>query len=160
MIFTTILLKAMTGARFRPSKTSSRGDMVMFIWNMMGKPEPKAVSASPFKDVAKTHKYYKAILWASQKGITKGYSDGTFKPDRAVTRGEAVHFLWNMKGRPKLKSTYNPFQDLTKADAHYNAILWAYQNGITKGYSDKTFRSDNNATRGEIVEFLYRTTNG
>ena len=156
----TGVAKGYSDGTFRPSKTSSRGDMVMFIWNMMGKPEPKAVSASPFKDVAKTHKYYKAILWASQKGITKGYSDGTFKPDRAVTRGEAVHFLWNMKGRPKLKSTYNPFQDLTKADAHYNAILWAYQNGITKGYSDKTFRSDNNATRGEIVEFLYRTTNG
>lgn len=148
--------KGYSDGTFQPSRNCSRGDMIMFLWGAAGKPAPKSVSASPFKDVPKTHKYYRAILWAYQRGITKGYSDGTFKVDKAVTRGEAVRFLWNMKGSPKPKSTKNPFKDLAKTYTHYNAVLWAYHSGIVKGYGDGTFRCNNNATRGDAVELLYR----
>ena len=148
--------KGYSDGTFQPSRNCSRGDMIMFLWGAAGKPAPKSVSTSPFKDVPETHKYYKAILWAYQKGITKGYSDGTFKVDKAVTRSEAVRFLWNMKGSPKPKSTKNPFKDLAKTYTHYNAVLWAYHSGIVKGYGDDTFRCNNNATRGDAVELLYR----
>ena len=37
--------------------------------------------------------YYDAILWAQEVGVTKGYSDGTFKPNKTCTRGEIVTFM-------------------------------------------------------------------
>lgn len=150
------ITKGYSDGTFRPAQNCTRGDMVMFIWSMNGRPAPKSAAKSPFSDVPKSHVYYKAVLWAYQKGITKGYSDGTFKVDKAVTRGEAVRFLWNLKGQPKPGITKNPFKDLSQSYTHYKAVLWAYQKGITKGYKDGTFRAGNNATRGEVVEFLRR----
>ena len=91
---------------------------------------------SPFRDVPKSHAYYKAILWAYQKKITKGYGNGTFGVKRKVTRGESMMFLWRLKGKPKPKAVYkSPFKDVAKNNVFYNAILWGYQKKITTGYT-------------------------
>ena len=70
----------------------------MFLWRLKGKPAPKAVSKSPFKDVPAGHAFYKAILWGSQKGITKGYTSGPKKGNFGIndncTRGQIVTFLY------------------------------------------------------------------
>ena len=130
----------------------------MFLWRMAGKPLPKVVPNSPFSDVPKTHAHYWAILWASQKGITKGYSDGTFGPDKTCTRGECMMFIWRFKGKPlpKLVSE-SPFSDVSTKHAFYWAIVWGSQQKITKGYDDGTFGINTECTRGQIVTFLYRT---
>ena len=143
---------------FGINDSCTRGQAVMFLWRLAGKPAPKAVSKSPFKDVAKNHTFYKAILWASQKGITKGYPDGTFGINGTCTRGQIATFIWRYKGSPAPKTTKSPFKDkITKA--YLKAVLWAAENGITYGYSDKTFRDTENCTRGQIVTFLYRVNN-
>ena len=67
------------------------------------KPTPKPTKG--FSDVQDPkHPYYKAIYWAADAGITKGYSDGTFGINRACTRSEAVMFLWRMGGKPEPKN--------------------------------------------------------
>ena len=146
---------------FGINKSCSRGEMIMFLWRYAGKPAPKAVFASPFKDVAKSHSFYNAILWAYQKGITKGYPDGTFGIDRNVSRGESMMFLWRLVGKPAPKAvSASPFKDVPKSHAFYNAILWGYQKKITTGYTSGakkgTFGINENCTRGAIVTFLYR----
>lgn len=134
----------------------TRGHAVMFLWNYAGRPKPRTVSVSPFKDVPKTHVYYQAILWAYQKGITKGYSNGKFGINDPCTRGHIATFIWKFKGSPKPKSMVNPFRD-SLTPAYRNAILWAAGQGITKGFSaDKTFRDTATCTRGQTVTFLYR----
>ena len=50
---------------------------------------------------------------------------------------------------------YNPFTDVKKGP-YYDAILWAYCNGVTNGISDTVFGVDNGCTRAQIVTFLYR----
>ena len=105
--------------------------------------------------------FYNAILWASQKGITKGYSDGTFGVDRNVSRGEFMMFLWRLKGKPAPKAvSVSTFRDVPKRHVFYNAILWGAQKRITTGYTSGekkgTFGIDENCTRGQIVTFLYR----
>ena len=121
---------------------------------------PKA-SKSPFKDVPTTHTFYKAILWGYQRGITKGYSDGTFGINRNVSRGEAMMFLWKLKGKPAPTATSkSPFKDVPTTHAFYKAILWGSQNGITKGYTSGAkkgcFGINDDCTRGQIVTFLYK----
>ena len=118
----------------------------------------KEMAASIFIDVRDpSHPYYNAIYWAVEKGITKGYPDGTFGIDKPCTRGEMVMFLWRYAGKPAPKAvSKSPFKDVPSSHAFYNAILWAYQKGITKGYSDGTFGINRNVSRGESMMFLWR----
>ena len=134
---------------------------MMFLWRYAGKPAPKNVSKSPFKDVPKTHTFYKAILWGSQKGITKGYPDGTFGVNRNVSRGECMMFLWRLKGKPAPNAVAKaPFPDVPKSHVFYNAVLWGYQKKITTGFTSGplkgNFGVNENCSRGQIVTFLYR----
>lgn len=155
------ITKGYDDGTFGINKSCTRGEMIMFLWRFVRKPAPSFVSKSPFPDVPKYHTFYKAVLWAYQKGITKGYSDGTFGVDRKVTRGESMMFLWRIKGKPAPKSVAkSPFKDVSKTHAFYKAILWGSQEGITKGYTTGekkgNFGIKDNCTRGQIVTFLYR----
>jgi len=155
------ITKGYPDGTFGIDKSCSRGEMVMFLWRYAGQPAPKSVSKSPFKDVPITHTFYKAILWAYQKGITKGYSDGTFGINRNVSRGESMMFLWRLKGKQEpTPVSVSPFTDVPKTHAFYKAILWGYQKKITTGYTSGpkkgTFGINENCTRGQIVTFLYR----
>ena len=155
------ITKGYPDGTFGIDRSCTRGEMMMFLWRYAGKPSPKNVSKSPFKDVPKTHTFYKAILWGSQKGITKGYPDGTFGIQRNVSRGECMMFLWRLKGKPAPKAVAkSPFKDVPKTHAFYNAILWGSQKKVTTGYTSGekkgTFGINENCTRGQIVTFLYR----
>ena len=158
------ITKGYSDGTFGIDKSCTRGEMVMFLWRYAGKPAPKYVSKSPFKDVPTSHTFYKAILWAYQKGITKGYSDGTFGVNRNVSRGESMMFLWRLKGKKEPKpASVSPFKDVPKTHTFYKAILWGYQKHITTGYTSGekkgTFGINENCTRGQIVTFLYRARN-
>ncbi len=116
------------------------------------------LTKSGFSDVQDpNHAFYKAIYWAADAGITKGYPDGTFGIDRSCTRGEMIMFLWRYAGKPAAKAVKkSPFSDVPKTHAFYNAILWGSQEGITKGYPDGTFGINRNVSRGECMMFLWR----
>lgn len=147
---------------FSPYKSCTRAEIVTFLWRAAGSPEP-TITRNPFRDVnAVTHSsYYKAILWASQKGITSGTSATAFSPDQVCTRAQIVTFLYRYAGKP---SGYysNPFKDVSSVNeaSYYNAILWAVGKGITQGTSTTTFSPYASCTRGEAVTFLYRYVNG
>ena len=111
---------------------------------------------NPFTDVNDDAYYKDAVIWAVENGITKGISGTMFSPDAACTRAQAVTFLWRAAGSPSPKSGAMPFGDVA-ADAYYHdAVLWAVENGITKGTSDTTFSPDVKCTRAQIVTFLWR----
>jgi surface protein len=146
---------------FRPQNNCTREAVVTFLWRLAGKPMPKSTD-SPFSDVPdKTKYYYNAVLWAAEKGITGGYSDGTFRPSATCLREHVVTFLWRYAGRPEV-SMANSFTDISPSDYYYKAVLWAAKNNITKGYADdnyKTFRPKLDCLREHVVTFLYRYAN-
>ncbi len=115
-------------------------------------------SSIPFTDMPeKGHWAYDAIVWAytANPQVTSGTSATTFSPNKALTRAEAVTFLWNASGRPAPKSSSNPFNDV-EADSWYSkAVLWAVERGITSGTSATTFSPKNNVTFAEMLTFLW-----
>lgn len=116
----------------------------------------KPEEPSPYRDVSKDSYYYDAVQWASNKGITNGVADGVFAPNWICTRGQIVTFLWRSVGSPAPKTAEMPFADVAE-DAYYaQAVLWAVENGITKGTSETTFSPDQTCTRAHAVAFLYR----
>lgn len=147
-----------TETAFCPDEPCTRAQVVTFLWRAAGEPEPTG-TGKQFSDVdAKKYKhFYKAIIWAAEQGITKGYPGGTFQPDRYVTRAEFVTFQYRAWESPEIGVVENPFVDVTSAHKNFkNGILWAYQNKITVGKDATHFRPDVICSRGDVVTFLYR----
>ena len=138
---------------FSPNASCTRAQMVTFLWRAAG--SPVVSGTNPFTDVKSGAYYYDAVLWAVEKGITKGTSDTTFSPNQTVTRGQTVTFLHRADGAPDVTGD-NSFTDVA-ADAYYaDAVQWAVNESITTGTSAATFSPLDNCTRGHIVTFLYR----
>ena len=110
-----------------------------------------------FVDVAAGSYYEDAVDWAAANGITKGTGDTTFSPDAACTRAQAVTFLWRAAGSPEPETRTMPFTDVSADSYYYDAVLWAVENGITKGTSHTTFSPDATCTRAQAVTFLWRS---
>ena len=110
-----------------------------------------------FVDVATGSYYEDAVDWAVENGITKGTDDTHFSPDGICTRAQAVTFLWRTAGSPASKTSTMPFTDVPVGSYYYDAVLWAVENGITKGTSDTTFSPNDTCTRAQIVSFLWRS---
>ena len=144
-----------TPTTFNPGAGCTRAQVVTFLWRAAGKPEPTK-TVNPFNDVQPDAYYYKAVLWAVEKGITTGTSATTFRPDQTCTRGQIVTFLWRYNDQPEPKSSTNPFTDVPAGQYYYKAVLWAVEKGITKGTSADKFSPDSTCTRAQIVTFLYR----
>ena len=139
---------------FAPAKTCTRAQVVTFLWRAAGSPEPTKTE-NPFTDVKSDAYYYKAVLWALEKGITSGTSATTFASENVVSRAQVVTFQWRMADSAKAAGTNN-FTDVP-ADSYYkDAVQWAAEKGITSGTSATTFAPNAGCTRGQIVTFLYR----
>ena len=110
-----------------------------------------------FVDVATGSYYEDAVDWAVENGITKGTDDTHFSPDGICTRAQAVTFLWRAAGSPEPETRTMPFTDVPVGSYYYDAVLWAVENGITKGTSDTTFSPNMTCTRAQIVTFLWRS---
>ena len=110
-----------------------------------------------FVDVPADAYYYDAVLWAAEEGITGGVDATHFAPNATCTRAQAVTFLWRAAGSPAPKSSEMPFTDVAAGSYYETAVLWAVENGITKGTSDTTFTPNAKCTRAQIVTFLWRS---
>ena len=110
-----------------------------------------------FVDVATGSYYEDAVDWAVENGITKGTDDTHFSPDGICTRAQAATFLWRAAGSPKPETRTMPFTDVPAGSYYYDAVLWAVENGITKGTSNTTFSPNMTCSRAQIVTFLWRS---
>ena len=110
-----------------------------------------------FVDVPEGSYYEEAVNWAVEKDITTGTDATHFSPDGICTRAQAVTFLWRAAGSPAAKSAVMPFADVKAGSYYYDAVLWAVENGITKGTSDTMFSPDATCSRAQIVTFLWRS---
>ena len=140
---------------FSPNVGCTRVQVVTFLWRAAGQPEPTE-RTNPFTDVKEGTYYYKAVLWAVEKGITNGTSETTFDPDETCTRGQIVTFLWRREGMPAPTGANNPFADVKPSAYFGSAVLWAVEKGITNGTSETTFEPNEDCTRAQIVTFLWR----
>lgn len=79
---------------FSPDESCTRGQVVSFLHRYAAQPEPASVK-NDFTDVLESKYYFKPVLWAKEKEITKGTSSTTFGPEEVCTRGQIVTFLYN-----------------------------------------------------------------
>ena len=146
------IVKGYTATCFGPDDTCTRGQVASFLWRAAGCPEPKA-STCKFVDVDPASPHYKAIIWASEKGITLGFDATHFRPDQQCTRAQIVTFIYRYEGSPKT-SAKCPFVDVQ--NPYLKSVTWAAKEGITLGKDATHFEPNSPCTRAQVVTFLYR----
>ena len=142
----------LTDTTFGPKADATRAQMVTFLWAAAGSPDPANIE-NPFRDVSEGDYYYKAVLWAVEKGITAGVTLEEFGPGQTVTRAQAATFLYGAAGHPAAGS--EPFDDIAESDYFAKPVAWAFEKGITSGISETMFGPDDSCLREQIVTFLY-----
>lgn len=117
--------------------------------------------SNPFYDVNGTDWFYSAVMWAyyNTPQVTNGKDESHFAPKASCTRAQVVTFLWRAAGRPEPSGSVKQFSDVPKTNSYaycYDAILWAVENGITKGTDATHFSPNATVTRAQFVTFLWR----
>lgn len=138
-----------TGAAYLQKNTKSFGSDIVLPPDDFGD-DP----LEKFTDLKVGAWYYSAVKYMVEKGYMAGTSDYNFSPDRQLTRAEFVRVLYMVKnGKPVSGS--NPFTDVIKGKWYYDAVIWAYQNGITNGTTATTFAPNDKVTREQVAQFMY-----
>lgn len=146
----TIPAAAATGSNGSKTAEAHLGETAMEL-------EVQPEAPQRFSDVAPGDMFYDEISWLAERGITTGYPDGTFRPTASVNRDAMAAYLYRMAGSPAVTAPRSqPFSDVTPGMEHYDAIIWAYQNGIVKGWPDGTFRPTTPITRDAMAAFVHR----
>ena len=110
-----------------------------------------------FSDVSPTDYYYEPIRWAVYNGIAEGVSQTRFGVNEPCSRGQIVTYLWRAAGSPTPRSTGNPFVDVLPGSQYYQAVLWAFEHGITSGTGANTFSPEMTVSRAQAMTYLHHS---
>lgn len=136
---------------FAPERTVTRGEAVVMMWRMVGRPAP--TTNHPFSDVAKGWQV-DAVAWMFENEVTTGTSATTFDPDRALTRGEFAALLHRLEGSPSADPA--TYVDVVRA-WQVVPVGWLQAEGITTGTAPGRFSPELPLTRGMLATFLWRS---
>ena len=89
-----------------------------------------------------------------ERGILSGVGGGRIDPSGLTTRAQFVQMLYSIHGKPAVSGAL-PFTDLPEG-WYRDAVLWAYQTGVTSGTSDTTFGPYDPVTRAQVATFLMK----
>lgn len=144
---------------FCPDDTLTRGQAAAFMVRSLGL-TPTQYASYSYPDVNGVGAFDNYIEYLTQLGVVSGYSDGQFKSDLPVERGQLAKMIINTLERRE-RSTYTcapsgqTFPDIPTNHPFYNFIQCMAQSQITHGYSDGTFKSDRQITRAEASKLIY-----
>lgn len=143
------------GFHFGPNDKVTRAQFVTFLYRAGGSPDVGTVTRV-FRDLPSNQTYQNAITWAVENGITSGKTSTSFAPNDAVTREQAITFLWKCAGSPGTSGT-SVFSDVRSNKYYAKAVNWGVSSGVTSGYSDGRFGVGDITTRAQAITFIYNT---
>ncbi len=139
---------------FDPDDGLTRGQAAAILCRYLDlkNQNPKA----SFSDIS-GHWAEKEIRIAADYGILKGYPDGKFQPNRAVTREEIAVILQRILQYEYRGERAAHFSDISSDRWSYAEIKALIESGILSGYPDNTFRPEQYLSRGEMAHLLKKT---
>ena len=147
------LMNGTGDGKFSPEVSTNRAMLVTILWRIEGEADAEP---SAFTDVADDMWYTAAIDWAAANGIVNGYEDGTFGPEKAVTREQVMAILHRY-------AAYRGVTDdvavsmIPQYDCSVwaeNDVNWADMNGLLDNLGVDVTDMTAEASRAEIAAYL------
>lgn len=141
--------------KFMPERSVTRAQAVTFmVRELYPQQLQTAAEGANYKDVPRTHPFYREIAIAEKNGLASGFPDGTFHPDAPLSRAETAAFLSRAYSLDAGKQPVS----LKDIEQHWAVapILIMGSNRLIGGYTDGTFRPDRSVTRAEFAVFMTR----
>lgn len=143
---------------FRPNQSVTRAQAAKMIalslnLNLKNRANPK------FKDMPSTHPYYKYIAALAEEGVISGFSDNTFRPNEAVTRGQIAKILVRGFKFEEATTVGTTFRDVNANTSNALAIQTLFNLKITNGTSPVEFSPYKHVTRGQLASFILSSEN-
>lgn len=146
---------------FEPNTTTTRGMIVSILHRLEGSP---VVTEEAFSDVSADDWYGQAVAWASSEGIVGGYGDGTFLPNKAITREEMASILYRYalykEQDVSARADLSKYTDADQVGAWAKEVMqWANAEGLINGMTEDTLVPQGNATRAQVAAMFQRYLN-
>ena len=143
--------------KFRPDSYVTREEVAKMVIAALGI-DPISPTSASFFDVSLNRWSSKWIEIAAQRGYLKGYGDGSFGPEKFITRAEMASLLMRiiLDSKFLLNAEVKDFVDVPDGKWYTNSVRLAALYGIISGYQDGTFRPEQCLTRTEAVTMINR----
>ena len=115
---------------------------------------PNRQVALLFEDVVEGQWYVPAITYVYNNNFMKGVSDTEFAPNKTLTREQFVTVLYNIEKQHNVQYK-RIFTDVPNKEWYTKAVVWAYNNKITKGIDEIRFGTGQTITREQTATMLY-----
>lgn len=144
------------GTGFNPDGALTRGMLVTILYRQAGSPAVETKVSAKFSDCKEDSWYAPAVVWAAENGIVGGYADGTFAPNKAITRQEMAKVLYGYDktiGKAKNEAaTELTYTDLTSiADWALEGVHYCTAAKYLSG-SSNAFNPTGTATRAMVAQ--------
>ena len=149
------IIKGMNEYTFGWNGNLTRAQFVLMLANLEGV-DTSTYTVTQFPDVKSSHWYYGAVAWAYGEGIVSGMNDGSFAPNKPLSRAELAVIMKNyMDGKYELEvsdSVLDKFTDKPKSEYwYYEAMKFAVSAELLSGNSDGTLASTGTVTRAQAA---------
>lgn len=111
-------------------------------------------AAKEFSDLGTSSKYFTAIQYLSDLGIISGYPDGTFQPDKNVSRVEFLKLVLESSGIEANINTSTGFSDVNEGAWYAKYVRKAKSEGWIEGYGDNTFKPEQAINKVEGLKII------
>jgi subtilisin family serine protease len=144
---------------FRPQNPVTRGEMAKFIRQAFQ--IPTDTSCGNFPDVGPAHTFYHDVTTLRCNNVISGFTDGLFKPDEQVTRGQTTKFIMEgLRAREndtqylRYTGTDSPFDDVPPSYVFYEQVMAAYVHGIVSGFTVDTYEPEQHTLREQMAKMI------
>lgn len=143
-----------TDGTIRPNNDISRAEVATIFFRLLTDEARTQYdkTTSSFSDIKDGAWCCRAVSTLTNMGIIKGYTDGTFQPNKSITRAELATIIARFA---KLDVNTKTFSDITGHWAQ-KSIELAAGNGWINGYTDGTFRPNKSIIRAETFAMINR----
>lgn len=157
-VFDHDIMEGVTETLFQPYGDTTRGMIVTMLYRAEGSPE---AGEAPFTDVPAEEWYSAAVAWAAENDVVKGYEDGTFAPEKRITREELSAILYRYAALKGYDVTANHdlagFAETDQISAWaVESVRWAVASGLIQGKESGRLDPTGTTSRSEAAAILTR----
>ena len=136
----------------QPDGNITRAEVATIFWRLLKNPEKEQVSYNSIRDVDGNEWYAQAVNYLTSIDIITGYDDGSFRPNRDITRAEFAAMISRFVGLED--NATQPFADVPEEHWASDYITSAYLKGWINGYPGMVFLPEKHITRAEIIKVV------